>query len=84
MGRTPITDFVWTLHAEHKLRERLLDREEIERAINTGHLAPRINRGKADWVAYGLCPDGRRIVVVYDHPHRGDDTTVKVVTVWDL
>jgi hypothetical protein len=84
MDEVTIEHFVWTAHAADRLRERLLDRREIEQAIRTGHSAPRINHGRADWIAYGLCADGRRFVVVYDHPHKGRDTTVRVITAWDL
>lgn len=55
---------------------------DVERTIQIGHGMPRINRGEADWVAYGLCTDGRRFMVVYDHPHRGDDRTARIVSVW--
>jgi hypothetical protein len=84
MDEPPIKHFIWTVHAEGRLRERLLDRVEIEQAIRTGHRTPRINRGQADWIAHGVCVDGRRFLVAYDHPHRDDRTTARVVTVWDL
>jgi len=32
----------------------------------------------------GLCADGRRFVVVYDHPHRRDGVTALIVSAWDL
>ena len=84
MDEATIEHFVWTAHALDRLRKRLLDRTEIEQVLRTGHRAPRINPGTGDWIAYGLCADGRRFVVVYDHPHKGDRTTVRVITMWDL
>lgn len=77
-----IERFIWTIHAERRRRLRLLDRLDVERAIRDGHGTPRINRGQADWVAYGLCTDGRRFTVVYDHPHNSDDEAVRIVSVW--
>ena len=79
-----IERFIWTEHAERRCRRRLLDRIEVERAIRSGHSVPRINRGRADWRAHGLTGDGRRFVVVYDHPHRHDQLTARIVSVWDL
>lgn len=84
MDEPQIGSFVWTVHAESRLSKRLLNRAAVEQAIRTGHRAPRINSGQADWIAHGLCPDGRRFSVAYDHPHRDDRTTARVVTVWDL
>jgi hypothetical protein len=79
-----IDHIIWTVHAEDRLRKRLLDRTEIEQAICSGHHIPRINRGQADWIAHGICADGRRFSVAYDHPLQDDFRTARVVTVWDL
>jgi hypothetical protein len=80
----PIKRFVWTKHANGKRRSRLLNCADIERAIRLGHGERRINRGRADWMVEGLCADGRRFGVVYDHPHHDDGQTVRIVTTWDL
>jgi hypothetical protein len=79
-----IEHFIWTEHAERRCKRRLLDPVEVERAIRAGHSVPRINRGQADWRAYGLTGDGRRFVAVYDHPHDHDQLTARIVSVWDL
>jgi hypothetical protein len=79
-----IERFTWTIHAEGKCRSRLLHRAEVERVVRAGHGARRINRGRADWMTQGLLADGRRIVVVYDHPNHGDRRTAQIVSVWDL
>jgi Domain of unknown function (DUF4258) len=79
-----IEHFIWTRHAERRANGRLLDRFEVERAIRAGHSVPTINRGHADWRARGLTDDGRRFVAVYDHPHRHDQLTARIVSVWDL
>jgi len=80
----PIERLVWTRHAKGKCRSRLLDRADVERAVHGGHGERQINRGRADWVVQGLCADGRRFEVVYDHPHRDDRKTARIVSVWDL
>ncbi|HEX3391834.1 MAG TPA: DUF4258 domain-containing protein [Solirubrobacteraceae bacterium] len=79
-----IEHFIWTAHAERRRKQRLLDRVEVERAIRAGHAVPAINRGQADWRAHGLTGDGRRFVVVYDHPHRHNPQTARIVSLWDL
>ncbi|MGH2854049.1 MAG: hypothetical protein ACRDLF_07635 [Solirubrobacteraceae bacterium] len=79
-----IERFVWTIHAEERRTQRLLDRSELERAIRDGHTDREINRGDADWRIYGLLIDGRRFVAVYDHPHGADHTAVRIVSVWDF
>ncbi len=80
----PIERFIWTFHAEDKRGKRLLDRVAVERAIRDGHIDRQINPGEADWLVHGLLVDGRRFEVVYDHPHGGDHTTVRIVSLWDF
>ena len=80
----PIGRLIWTMHAKEKCRSRLLDRADIEHAVRAGHCERRINRGHADWMVEGLCADGRRFEVVYDHPYRSDSETARIVSVWDL
>jgi hypothetical protein len=80
----PIERFIWTTHAESRRARRLLDRSTLERAIRDGHAERQINRGDADWRIYGLLPDGRHFVVVYDHPNGTDRTTALIVSVWDF
>lgn len=80
----PIGHFIWTEHAEQRCRRRLLDRADVERAVLAEHDIPRINRGLADWMATGLTADGRRFVVVYDHPDHWDLQTARIVSVWEV
>jgi hypothetical protein len=80
----PIERFVWTLHAEQKRAERLLDRVGVERAVRNGHPNRQINRGRADWLIHGLLVDGRRVEVVYDYPYGADHAAALIVSVWDL
>jgi len=78
-----IERFVWTIHAEDKRANRLLDRATLEHAVRDGHSERAINRGDADWRVEGLLADGRHFVVVYDHPHGADQASARIVTVWD-
>lgn len=78
-----IERFIWTTHAEDKCTRRLLDRVALEHAIAHRHTERKINRGEADWRIDGLLPDGRRFAVIYDHPHRTDRSTVRIVSAWD-
>jgi hypothetical protein len=81
----PIERFIWTEHAEQRCKRRLLDRTDVERAVQAGHDVPRINRGPADWMAAGLTADGRRfVVVVYDYPDHWDLQTARIVSVWEV
>ncbi len=80
----PIERFIWTIHAEKRRAERLLDRFELEYAIRNGHADRQINPGEADWLIDGLLVDGRRFKIVYDHPHGNDHAAVRIVSVWDL
>jgi len=82
-----IERFIWTTHAEKRRTERLLDRAELERAIRDGHAnrqRMKIPPTRADWLIDGLLADGRRFVVVYDHPHGADHAAVRIVSVWDF
>jgi hypothetical protein len=79
-----IERFIWTTHAEDKCARRLLDRATVERTIRDAHIERQLNRGDADWRIDGLLADGRRFVVVYDHPHGADQATVRIVSVWDF
>jgi ABC-type uncharacterized transport system ATPase subunit len=83
LERVPIERFFWTTHAETRRVEHLLDRLEVERAIRRGHADRQINHGQADWLIRGLLVDGRRIEVIYDHPHHGDRQAVRIVSAWD-
>jgi hypothetical protein len=80
----PIERFIWTIHAERMRRRRLLDRYELERAIRNGHRDRRANYGDADWLIDGLLIDGRHFEIVYDHPHRNDQSAVRIVSAWDV
>jgi hypothetical protein len=79
-----IESFIWTSHAEYRRKLRLIDRFDVERAVRAGHSERQINPGRADWLIRGLLTDGRRIEVVYDHPHRNSHTTARIVSVWDF
>jgi hypothetical protein len=76
--------FIWTRHAERRLRERRLTRAEVELAIRKGHSDRLPNRGDADWRVYGSRADGRSFVVIYDNPVKRDRTAVEIVSVWPL
>lgn len=78
-----ITRFIWTTHAENRRATRMLDRSIVEHQIQREHDERRINRGRADWRIDSLLPDGRRLAVVYDHPHREDHETARIVSLWD-
>lgn len=76
--------FIWTTHAEDRRSRRLIDRSAVEHTISTQHADREINAGDADWRVRGLLPDGRRFIVVYDHPANRDTKSVAIVSVWDL
>jgi hypothetical protein len=73
----PIKRFVWTKHAEDRLRERNLTKDLVERAIREGHPMRETNDGEADWLV-----DTGRFAVVYDHPDWGDVDAARIVSVW--
>jgi hypothetical protein len=79
-----IERFIWTIHAERRRIERLLNRSELERAIRRGHADREINPGDAAWLIRGLLADGRHFEIVYDHPHNSDHAAVRIVSVWDF
>ncbi len=79
-----IDRFIWTDHAELRLGQRGLTRFEVEVAVREGHEARQENRGDADWRVEGVRGDGRRFVVIYDCPVRGDAGLARVVSVWPL
>jgi hypothetical protein len=74
----------WTIHAEQRLRDRGLSRDEVEQAIRDGHQSRQVNKGEADWRVYGIRADGRRFVVIYDHPVSSDRSSARIVTLWSL
>jgi len=79
-----IERFIWTEHAERRLRQRRLTRAEVEQAIRDRHGERQINRGDADWRIHGSRADGRRFAVIYDNPVKGDRRTVRIVSAWPL
>lgn len=79
-----IEHLLWTVHAELRLRQRGLTRDEVERTIRDAHHERVDNEGDADWRVYGTRQDGQRFVVVYDHPAGGDERVGRVVSVWPL
>jgi hypothetical protein len=76
-----IERFIWTDHAEDRCRRRLIDRDDLERAICHGHDERQPNPGEADWLVHGLTADGRCFVTVYDDL---DQHTALIVSVWEL
>ena len=79
-----IQRFIWSHHAELRLGQRGLTRFEVEEAVREGHEIRERNRGDADWRVEGVRADGRRFVVIYDSPVRGDADAVCVVSAWPL
>ena len=74
----------WTDHARLRLVERGVAADEVEQAVRDGHQHRELNRGDADWRAYGVRSDGRRFAVAYDHPVFGDSGAARIVTIWVL
>jgi hypothetical protein len=74
--------FVWTAHAEMRLRQRRLLRDEIERAIRDGHDRREVNDGRAQWLVRGMTSDGEFFEAIYDHPHGLDGGAARIVSVW--
>lgn len=79
-----IERFVWTQHARARLAERRLDAREVERAISERHADREVNDGRAEWLVTGVTGDGTPFEAIYDHPHSGDETAVRIVSVWRL
>lgn len=79
-----IESFIWTHHAELRLGQRGLTPFEVEEAIRDGHATREANRGDADWRVHATRSDGRRFVVIYDNPVRGDASAACVVSAWPL
>lgn len=74
----------WTDHAELRLGERGLTRFEVEEAVRDADDGREANRGDADWRIEGVRADGRKFVVVYDCPIKGDESVACVVSAWPL
>lgn len=79
-----IERFIWTDHAELRLGQRGLTRFEVEEAIREGHEIRESNHGDAAWRVEGVRADGRKFVVIYDNPARGDEGAACVVSAWPL
>jgi hypothetical protein len=79
-----IDRFVWTEHAEFRLRQRRLDASDIEQAIKEGHSDREVNDGRAEWLVSGETTDGTAFEAIYDHPHGDDQAAVRIVSVWRL
>ena len=76
--------FVWTEHAEDRLRQRRLDAADVEQAIKDRHLEREVNDGRAEWLVGGKTPDGVAFEAIYDHPHGDDEAAARIVSVWRL
>lgn len=79
-----IERFVWTEHAEDRLRQRRLDASDVEEAIKDRHAEREVNDGRAEWLVSGETTDGTAFEAIYDHPHGDDETEVRIVSVWRL
>lgn len=79
-----IERFVWTEHAEMRLRQRHLDAAEVEQAIKDRHSEREVNDGRAEWLVSGETADGTAFEAIYDHPHGDNEAAVRIVSVWRL
>lgn len=79
-----IERFVWTEHAEDRLRQRRLDASDVEEAIKDRHAEREVNDGRAEWLVSGETADGTAFEAIYDHPHGDDEAAVRIVSVWRL
>lgn len=79
-----IERFVWTEHAETRLRQRQLDAAEVEQAIKERHSEREVNDGRAEWLVSGQTANGTAFEASYDHPHGDDEAAVRIVSVWRL
>lgn len=79
-----IERFVWTVHAKDRLGERRLDATDVEEAIRERHSERKANDGRAEWLVGGQTSGGVAFEAIYDHPHRNDDSAVRIVSVWRL
>jgi hypothetical protein len=76
--------FVWTEHAQDRLRQRRLDAADVEQAIKGRHVEREVNDGRAEWLVSGETADGAAFEAIYDYPHGDDETAVRIVSVWRL
>ncbi|HWM64134.1 MAG TPA: DUF4258 domain-containing protein [Solirubrobacterales bacterium] len=79
-----IERFIWTRHAEDRLRQRQLHTADVEQAINGLHSKREVNDGRAEWLVSGETADGVAFEAIYDHPHGDDESAVRIVSVWRL
>lgn len=79
-----IARFIWTEHAEDRIRQRRLDAADVEQAIKDRHAEREVNDGRAEWLVGGVTPDGVAFEAIYDHPHGGDEGAVRIVSAWRL
>lgn len=79
-----IERFVWTEHAEDRLRQRRLDTVDVEQTIKERNSEREVNDGRAEWLVSGVTPDGVSFEAIYDHPHGDDEGAVRIVSAWRL
>lgn len=79
-----IERFVWTEHAEDRLRQRRLDAADVEQTIKERNSEREVNDGRAEWLVGGVTADGVAFEAIYDHPHDDDVGAVRIVSVWRL
>jgi hypothetical protein len=68
---------VFTDHAAERAQRYGVGFGDVADAVLEEHPRRRKNPGGADWQVRRA-----RLVVVYDWPDRGDETTARVVTLW--
>ena len=79
-----IERFIWTEHAEMRIRQRRLDASDVEQAIKDRHSEREVNYGRAEWLVSGKTDDGTLFEAIYDHPHLDDHGAVRIVSAWRL
>jgi hypothetical protein len=79
-----IERFVWTEHADGRLRQRRLNASEVEQTIKDRNSEREVNDGRAEWLVSGETSDGTPFEAIYDHPHGDDEGAVRIVSVWRL
>lgn len=79
-----IERFIWTEHAEDRIRQRRLDASDVEEAIKDRHAEREVNDGRAQWLVSGVTVGGVAFEAIYDHPHGDDEGAVRIVSAWRL
>lgn len=64
------------------MRQRSLEKKEIEQLIQLNHHDRQINRGPAQWRVSGTIAGERELIAIYDHPHGADGGAARIVSAW--